>query len=259
MPAFTIGNRALHYRDEGPRDGPALVFSNSLGTDFRIWDPMIAHLPPGFRILRYDTAGHGLSDHAGAQSIEAHANDLIALMDHVGIGQASLIGLSVGGLIAQAVGKAAPQRLSKIVFCDTAHKIGTDDIWNDRIAMIERDGMQAVLDATLERWFTSAFRETAPDFALWRAMLLRTPVAGYCDLGRAIRDADFTGDCGALDIEALCICGADDGSTPPALMQDFAARLPRARYIELDACGHIPCVEQPARLAQEIAAFAATP
>lgn len=256
MDAFQIAGRTLHYRDEGPRDGPALVFSNSLGTDFRTWDPMLAHLPDGFRVLRYDTAGHGLSDLAGVRSIEDHANDLVMLMDHVGIGQATVIGLSVGGLVAQALYKIAPDKMNGVIFCDTAHKIGTDAIWNDRIAMIERDGMEAVADATMERWFTAAFRASHPTFSMWRSMLLRTPALGYCDLSRAIRDADFTGDCAALDIDALCICGADDGATPPALMQDFAARLPRARYLELAECGHIPCVEQPERLAQEIAGFA---
>jgi len=256
MNAFQIGNRILHYRIEGPQDGPALVFSNSLGTDLRIWDPMVAHLPDGYRILRYDTAGHGLSDHAGVQSIEHHAADLLALMDHTGIERATIIGLSVGGLIAQALCKAAPRRASGVIFCDTAHKIGTDAIWNERIDSIERDGMAAVTDATLERWFTASFRANDPSFPLWRAMLMRTPVAGYCDLGRAIRDADFTEDCAAMDVRALCICGAEDGSTPPALMQDFAARLPDARYVELAECGHIPCVEQAGRLAHEIAEFA---
>ena len=256
MTVFRIEDRALHYRDEGPKDAPALVFSNSLGTDLRTWDPMIAHLPEGFRILRYDTAGHGLSDLAGVRSIEDHARDLSALMDHVGIGRATVIGLSVGGLIAQGLCKASPEKVAGVVFCDTAHRIGTDAVWNDRIATIERDGMEAVADATMERWFTPAFRSGDTSYPMWRAMLVRTPVAGYCDLGRAIRDADFTADCAGLDIDALCICGAEDGATPPALMRDFTARLPRARYVELPECGHIPCVEQPGRLAREIAEFA---
>jgi len=256
MDAFRIDDRTMHYRDTGPKDGPVLVFSNSLGTDFRIWSPMLAYLPVGFRILRYDTGGHGLSDATPGHTIEDHARDLAALMGHVGIDRATIVGLSVGGLIAQALYGVAPERMERVVFCDTAHKIGTGAVWNDRIEAIGRSGMDAVTDATLERWFTGAFRENAPDFTLWRSMLSRTPASGYCDLGRAIRDADFTEDCAALDIDALCICGADDGSTPPALMRDFTARLPRARYVELIECGHIPCVEQGERLAQEIAAFA---
>ena len=255
MNVLRLGTRALHYSDTGPRDGEALVFSNSLGTDLRIWEPMLAHLSPGFRVLRYDTAGHGLSDLAGERAIEDHAEDLIALMDHVGIDRATIIGLSVGGLIAQAVCKAAPDRVARVVFCDTAHKIGSDAIWNDRIALIERDGMEAVAEPTLERWFTAGFRNGATSFPIWRSMLVRTPSEGYCDLGRAIRDADFTDDCASMDVEALCICGAEDGSTPPALMQDFTSLLPRARYVELADCGHIPCVEQPKRLAGHIEDF----
>jgi len=255
MNVFRIGTRALHYRDSGPREGEALVFSNSLGTDFRIWDPMLEHLSPDFRVLRYDTAGHGLSDLGGARSIEDHADDLLALMDHVGIERATIVGLSVGGLIAQALCKGSPDRVTRVVFCDTAHRIGTDAIWNDRIDSIERSGMEAVAEATLERWFSTGFRTGETSFPIWRAMLVRTPVAGYCDLGRAIRDADFTGDCASMDVEALCVCGAEDGSTPPALMKDFASRLPRARYVELQDCGHIPCVEQPERLAHLIRDF----
>jgi len=256
MQAFSIDGRTMHFSDTGPRDGAALVFSNSLGTDFRVWDPLLAHLPETFRVLRYDTGGHGLSDATRGHSIEDHARDLAALMEHAGIDRATVVGLSVGGLIAQALYKVAPERMAGVVFCDTAHKIGNDSVWNDRIEAIERDGMAAVADPTMERWFTRAFRETDPTFPLWRSMLLGTLAAGYCDLGRAIRDADFTGDCAALDIEALCICGAEDGATPPDLMRDFASRLPRARYVELADCGHIPCVEQPERLAREIAAFA---
>lgn len=258
MNAFRIDGRTVHYRDTGPRDGPALVFSNSLGTDLRIWSPLLAHLPEGFRILRYDTGGHGLSDATPGHTIHDHARDLAALMAHLGIDRATVIGLSVGGLVAQALYKLAPERMARVVFCDTAHRIGTDAVWNERIEAIERGGMAAVADAMLERWFTRAFREGDPGFGLWRSMLLRTPVAGYCALGRAIRDADFTEDCARLEIDALCLCGAEDGATPPALMRDFAARLPRARYVELPECGHIPCVEQPRRLAREIVDFAGT-
>ena len=257
MHVLRLGNRALHYRDEGPRDGPALVFSNSLGTDLRIWEPMLAHLPPRFRLLRYDTAGHGLSDLAGTRAMAEHGADLLALMDEVGIDTATVVGLSVGGLIAQALYKAAPGRVERIVFCDTAHKIGTDDIWNERIALIENGGMAGAANATLERWFTPAFREGQTTFPLWREMLLRTPVDGYCDLARSIRDADFTGDCAAIDVPALCICGENDGSTPPALMQEFVSMLPRGSYAEVKDCGHIPCVEQPKNLAELIEEFLA--
>lgn len=257
MNGLTIDNRILHYREDGPKDGIPLVFSNSLGTDFRIWEPMLAHLPNTYRILRYDTAGHGLSDLAGARRIEDHAADVLALMDHVGMIRATVVGLSVGGLIAQGLYAIAPERVAGAIFCDTAHKIGTDDVWNGRIEAIEKAGMAAVVEPTMERWFTENFRTTAPDYRLWRAMLLHTPAAGYCDLGRAIRDADFTDACAGMDIPALCLCGAEDGATPPALMQDFAGRLPKARYVELAECGHIPCVEQPERLAEEIERFVA--
>jgi 3-oxoadipate enol-lactonase len=255
MNIFRHEGRAVHFSDDGPRDGKALVFSNSLGTDLRVWEPLLPHLPPGYRILRYDTAGHGLSDIAGDRRIEDHAGDLAALMDHVGIARGVIIGLSVGGLIAQGLWKIRPDLIEGIVFCDTAHKIGTDAIWNDRIAAIEADGMVAVSDATLERWFTRPFREGDTTFPLWRSMLLRTIATGYCDLARSIRDADFTHDCTKLNIEALCVCGAEDGSTPPSLMRDFTRRLPRATYTEIPNCGHLPCIEQPENLIKALSSF----
>ncbi len=249
MNIFRHEDRAIYFRDEGPRDGVALVFSNSLGTDMRVWDPLLPHLPKGYRILRYDTAGHGLSDLAGERRIEDDAADLAALMDHVGITRGFVIGLSVGGLIAQGLWKMRPDLIEGIIFCDTAHKIGTDAIWNDRIVAIAKGGMEAIGEPTLERWFTAAFREGDTAFPLWRSMLLRTPVDGYCDLGKAIRDADFTNDCSTMIARALCVCGADDGSTPPTLMRDFANKLPNATYAEIADCGHLPCIEQPENLA----------
>ncbi len=259
MDIFRHEGRAIHFCDQGPPDGAALVFSNSLGTDLRVWEPLLPHLPQGYRILRYDTAGHGLSDLAGRRQIESDAGDLAALMGHVGITRATIVGLSVGGLIAQALWKARPDLIERIVFCDTAHKIGTDDIWNDRIEAIEAGGMEAVCDAALERWFTPGFREGDTAFPLWRSMLLRTHAEGYCDLGRAIRDADFTLDCATLAAPCLCVCGADDGSTPPTLMRDFSQRLPNSTYAEVANCGHLPCVEQPDILAKLIIKFLSGP
>jgi len=135
MPAFHHDGHAIHYSDEGPRDGLPVVFSNSLGTDFRAWDPLLPHLPSGCRIIRYDKAGHGLSDFAGERPIEAHAEDVAALLDHVKVEKAVIVGLSVGGLIAQAFTSANPDRVLAMVLCDTGHKIGTPEIWNPRFEM----------------------------------------------------------------------------------------------------------------------------
>lgn len=251
MQTFTLpSGLALHYSDQGA--GMPVVFSNSLGTDMRVWEPLLPHLPDGLRIIRYDTAGHGLSDFAGERPISAHAQDLAALLDHLSINAAVVVGLSVGGLIAQALYQARPDLIRALVFCDTAHKIGTVDIWNERLALIEKGGIEAQEDAIVERWFTAPFRETNPAFALWRNMLTRTTVKAYCSLGRAIRDADFTAEAAGITVPALCICGAEDGSTPPALMQAFNEMLPNGTYVQIAECGHLPCVEQPKTLSAHI-------
>lgn len=245
----------LHYRDEGPRDGTVVLFSNSLGTDFRAWDPLIPHLPHGLRLIRYDKAGHGLSDFAGERPISAHADDVLELMDHLGVRKAVIVGLSVGGLIAQAVCAQQPDRVSGLILCDTGHKIGNAEMWNDRIAKIEAGGVQALADPILERWFTKEFRGSAESFSAWRNMLTRTTNEGYCAVGRAIRDADYTAETAAIKVPTLCVVGAEDGATPPALVRELSNLIADANFVEIPACGHLPCVEQPEMLGESISCY----
>ena len=248
---------ALHYSDEGPRDGVAVLFSNSLGTDFRAWDPLLPHLPQGVRVIRYDKAGHGLSDFAGERPISAHAGDALELLDHLGVERAVVVGLSVGGLIAQAMHDLQPQRIAGMALCDTGHRIGNADMWNDRIAKIEAGGVAALADPILERWFTAKFRAEAPDFPAWRNMLVRTSGEGYCAVGRAIRDADYTAQTAAIEVPTVCIVGAEDGATPPALVKELSGLIAGAIFVEIPDCGHLPCVEQPAALAGHLKALLA--
>lgn len=253
MPAFQHKGHAIHYADQGPREGIPVVFSNSLGTDLRAWDPLLPLLPEPLRIIRYDKAGHGLSDFAGERPIEAHAEDLAALLDHLSVQSAVVVGLSVGGLIAQAFAAAHPARVMALVLCDTGHKIGTPEIWNPRFQAIEEGGMQAALEATMERWFTARYRAESTDFPLWCNMLTRTSAEGYCAVGRAIRDADFTERTRGIKAPTLCIVGAQDGSTPPALVRELASLIEGAVFEQIEECGHLPCIEQPEVLAAAIA------
>jgi len=252
MPAFQHNGHAIHFADEGPREGLPIVFSNSLGTDFRAWEPLLVHLPDGMRIVRYDKAGHGLSDFAGERPIEAHAEDMAALLDHLNIDKAVVVGLSVGGLIAQAFAHAHPSRVVALTLCDTGHKIGTPDIWNPRIEAINAGGMDAVLEPTMERWFTARYRAENPAFPVWCNMLTRTLAEGYCAVGRAIRDADFTDRTRGIKAPTVCVVGAQDGATPPALVKELAGLIEGAKFVEIDDCGHLPCIEQPEALAAAI-------
>ncbi|MEQ9608942.1 MAG: 3-oxoadipate enol-lactonase [Kiloniellaceae bacterium] len=248
----------LHVQDIGPAHRPALVFSNSLGTDFRIWDDVVARLAETFRIVLYDKRGHGLSELGDPPySLDDHVGDLAALLDDLAIADAVICGLSVGGLIAQGLYMARPDLVAGLVLADTAHKIGTAEMWAQRMAAIEDGGIASIADAILERWFTEAFRESDP-IALtgWHAMLTRTPKAGYLGTCAALRDSDLTEQTREIAVPALCLVGAEDGATPPALVKQLADLIPGARYEVIAGAGHLPCIEQPEIMADLILNFA---
>lgn len=249
----------LHHAIEGPEAAPTLVFSNSLGTDFRIWDRVLAHLDGQYRTVRYDKRGHGLSE-VGPEpySIERHVADLSALLDHLKITRAVVVGLSVGGMIAQGLTDERPDVVAGLVLSDTGHKIGTHDMWDARMAAIQEGGIASLSEAILERWFSARFRaERDEELAGWRAMLTRTPIAGYLGTCAAIRNADFTEVARAISVPTLAICGSEDGATPPDLVRELAELVPGARFELVEGAGHLPCIEFPeivARLIKEICA-----
>lgn len=255
-----INGITLHYQIIGaPAEKPVIVFANSLGTDFRIWRDVIVRLAGDFAILTYDKRGHGLSDIGNAPySIEDHVGDLIGLLDHLSVRDAVICGLSVGGMIAQALFARRPDLVRALILCDTAHKIGTAEIWNARIAAVEEKGIESIADGVLERWFTPSFRSEAnPAFKGYRNMLICQPVAGYTGTCAAVRDADYTEATRRIAVPTICIVGDQDGSTPPGLVLELAKLIPRARYEVIANAGHIPCVEQPEALTAIIRAFLA--
>ena len=244
----------LHHQALGPPDGPALVFINSLGSDFRIWQEVAPAFLESCRVVLYDKRGHGLSDAPPAPyTMDDHTGDLLALLDHLGIRSAALVGLSVGGMIAQRMAVRTPQRVLALTLCCTAARIGTAETWAERIAAVERGGVEPIVEAVLQRWFTPSFRETRPDeCAGWRNMLVRTPAHGYAGTCAAIRDADLTADAARIAAPTLCVAGDQDGSTPADLVRATAGLIPGARFELIRSAGHIPCVEQPAVLARLI-------
>lgn len=245
--ACSVGGVALHFEDRG--EGPALVFSNSLGTDFRVWNPLLPYLPTGWRIIRYDKRGHGLSDlPPGPWSIEDHAADLAGLLDALEVRQAVICGLSVGGMIAQSLAASRPDLVRALILCCTGAKIGTPEIWNERIGWIREGGVDAILDGTMERWFTARFRADRARLAPWRNMVRATPLEGYVRTAEAIRDADLRRATAALRLPCLAVAGAHDGSTPPDLVRETAALIPGSRFELIEDAAHIPCVERPERL-----------
>lgn len=254
----SLNGIVLHYEDLGAAERPALVFANSLGTDFRIWDQVVARLAESFRIVLYDKRGHGLSGIGQSPyKIADHVADLAALLDDLAIEGAIVCGLSVGGLIAQGLYASRPELVRALILCDTAHKIGTAETWAQRIAAIEQGGIESIAEAILERWFSKALREGDPvALAGWRNMLTRTPEAGYLGTCAAIRDADFTAEAKKIKVPALCIVGREDGATPPELMRQTADLIPNCGYEVIEGAGHLPCIEQPEVVAALIERFA---
>lgn len=256
MDSVKLGDVTLHVAASEPADGLALVFSNSLGTDFRIWDQALALLPPGLRIVRYDKRGHGLSDLPPQPwGTGDHVADLAGVMDALGVKDAVVCGLSVGGIIAQGLAAERPDLVRALVLSDTGAKIGNPEMWNARIDAVTVDGLESIADAVLERWFTAPFRAEDPAFPLWRNMLVRTPAGGYAGTCAAIRDTDLVESTSRLRLPCLAICGTEDGATPPDLVRETAALIPDSRFELVRKAGHLPCIEQPQVTADLITGF----
>lgn len=253
-----VNGVVIHHELRGPQDAPALTFANSLGTDFRIWDAVVAALP-GYRILRYDKRGHGLSEATPAPyAMTDHVADLAALLAHHDIARTAVVGVSVGGMIAQGLAALRPDLVTALVLCGTAHRIGTEAMWDERIAAVTREGIGALADGVMQRWFTPAYRTADnPDFVGYTAMLTRTPVAGYAGTCAALRDADLTESTRALAVPTLCLVGDQDGATPPELVRETAALIDGARFEIIAGAGHLPCIERPDETARLISGFLA--
>lgn len=257
MPFDLFNNQVLHFRDENPGRARAFVFVNSLGTDLRIWDEVIGHFAGDVRTLRYDVRGHGLSDAPPAPyAMDDHVADLAALLDAHAIRSATVIGLSVGGMITQALAAQRPDLARLLVLCDTAHKIGTEETWNARIDAVRKGGLAAIADAVLERWFSAEFRRSrAADLAGYHNMLTRTPTEGYIGTCMTLRDTDLTATTARLAQPTLCLVGEEDGATPPALVKSLSELIPNAGFKIIPSAGHLPCLEQPKLLAEWIETF----
>lgn len=250
-----IDGIATHYHHR--TGSPTLVFINSLGTDFRIWDEMIARLPPDFGVLLYDKRGHGLSDVGGTPyTIDALADDLAYLISALGIASAHICGLSIGGLIAQSLYHRHPGLVQSLIFSSTAAKIGDNGLWSDRMAAVERGGIAELAESVLPRWFSAGYRDSGgAAFNAYANMLRRQSPSGYIASCAALRDADYRDRIGDIAVPALCMVGDEDAATTPELVGDFAALIPRSRLEVLTGAGHLPCIERPERVASLITEF----
>jgi 3-oxoadipate enol-lactonase len=246
----------IHYELTGIPNASVVVFSNSLGANFSMWDPQLTEMEKRFRVLRYDTRGHGQSSGLpGAYSIEQLAGDVLALLDALQIERASFCGLSMGGMIGMWLGLNALARFEKLVLCNTGAKIGSEKGWNSRIEAVRRDGVKAVAAAVVERWFTPEFRAREPQ--VWESalhMLEASPPEGYAACCAAVRDYDARDKISAIHLPTLVIAGGKDSATPPIDGRFIAEQISDARYVELDAA-HLSNVEASGRFTAELVQF----
>ena len=255
MQIFDTGDARLHYRLDGPADGAPVVFANSLGTDLRLWDPILPLLPEGLRIIRFDKRGHGLSSTPPAPySMGALISDVERLLDHLNVKDCVFVGLSVGGMIAQGLATKRLDLIRALVLSNTGAKIGNADMWADRIAAVNKGGIESLADSVMTRWFSAAFCKT-PALELWRNMLVQQTDVGYAGCSAAISGTDFHTTTAALRLPTLGIAGSEDGATPPDLVRETSDLIPGSKFHLIRKAGHLPCVEQPEEYARVLSEF----
>ncbi|HEY7410404.1 MAG TPA: 3-oxoadipate enol-lactonase [Vicinamibacteria bacterium] len=257
MSAFArVDGLRVHYALGGSDGAPVVVLSHSLGADMSMWDPQLPALEPRFRVLRYDTRGHGRTDvPSGPYSLEELARDALGLLDALGLARVHFCGLSMGGMVGMWLGAHAPARVDRLVLCNTAARIGTAEAWNARIDGVRRLGMRGVAPAVVERWLTPELRARAPETAAAALRLLEAaPADGYVACCEAIRDADLGDALGAIRAPTLVVAGSGDRATPPADGKALAEAIPDARYVELPAA-HLSNLEAPERFTAELLGF----
>jgi 3-oxoadipate enol-lactonase len=256
MPHVLRDGCRLIYRVDGNPHAPALMFSNSLGTTHELWSAQVAGLASAFRVILYDTRGHGGSDAPkGPYTLEMLGLDALAILDAAGAPRAHVCGLSLGGLTAMWLGVHAPDRLESLILASTAARIGNALLWQERIELVKSSGLQPLATAAMDRWFTGAFRAAHPDIIdRYRQMLESCPADGYVSCCAVLRDADLRDEIGGIAVPALVIAGTHDPVTLPADADEIRTRIHNARLVLLDAA-HLANVEQAAAFNDRVLAF----
>ncbi len=260
MPFIEADRLVVHYEIAGPVGAPVIMFANSLGTNFHVWDPQVAVLSRRYRVLRYDKRGHGLTELPIAADpvadIDRYVDDAIALIDMLGIEAVNFCGLSIGGMIGQRLAARSRRRVKSLLLCDTASRIGPPSIWDDRVAAIRKGGMAAIVDGVMARWFTDDFRaREAATVRGFATMLARTPVEGYAAACLAIRDADLSADGAKITCPALVLVGDQDRATPVASAKALCDGIAGAQLVVVPRAAHIPTIERPDAVVDALSAF----
>jgi len=247
----------INFEIDGPDNAPWLILSNSLLTNLSMWDDQVATLARSFRILRYDQRGHGGTEAtAGEYSFDLLVADIIALIDMLGIGRAHFCGLSMGGMTALFLAQRHPQRFDRIIACDCGPNSteASAQQWKERIEVASRDGMQALVEPTIARWFPPDFVATkAPVLDKVRGMIRSTPLAGFRGCAMALSSYDLRGGLGGIDRRTLLIVGTKDATL--AGIRQIKEAVRGSALVELEGAGHISNVEQPAAFTRAVVDF----
>jgi 3-oxoadipate enol-lactonase len=238
----------LHHHFDGPEDAPVLVLGSSLGTTGAMWDDNVAALARSFRLLRYDTRGHGGSPApAGPYSMDDLGADVLALLDRLELERVAFCGLSIGGMIGMWLAGEAPQRVHRLVLCCTVPHFPPRELWDERIETVRAQGIEPMVEPAIERWLPPEVRDARPEAAEHLRTLVRaTAPEGYAGCCEAIRDMDLRPLLERIAAPTLVVAGSQDPSTPAEKVHLVAEAIEDARYVELEGAAHIANVARPA-------------
>ena len=256
MPKFISNDAEINYQTFGDASQPAIIFSNSLGTQFNMWQPQISFFEKKFYVICYDTRGHGASSAPqGPYSIEQLGTDVVHLLDHLNIEKASFCGISMGGLTGQWLAIHHPERFNHVIVCNTAAKIGQEQAWNDRAQLVREQGLKPIAETAASRWFTEPFirSNTAIVESLSNDLGAGSP-EGYASCCEALAKADLRADLKTITVPVLIIAGQQDPVTTVADAQYLVNQIPNSQLIEINA-SHISNIEQPKAFNQAIFSF----
>ena len=259
MPRITANGIRIDYELSGPPGAPVVTLSHSIATDSRMWEPQVEALAPHFRVLRFDTRGHGGTDAPpGPYSLEQLAEDANALLEALGIDQTHFVGLSMGGMIGQMLALTHPERLSSLTLCDTSARMPPEmrPEWDARIQTTLTAGMEAHVEPTITRWFTSGFIENRPDVVdSVRALIRETDVQGYVGCCRAIQELDLLDRLPEIRLPTLVIVGRDDPATPVEAARAIHRQIVGSQLVIVESASHLSNLEQPEAFNHALLAF----
>ncbi|MEE2998787.1 MAG: 3-oxoadipate enol-lactonase [Pseudomonadota bacterium] len=257
MPVACVNGVEINYRWDGQENHPVLILSNSLTTNFNLWNDQVASFTKHFRVLRYDNRGHGgSSSPPGEYSIDDIGSDILALMDYLEVERASLCGISLGGMVGMWLGINAGPRMDKLVICNTSSDLSPPDPWQDRIDKVMSHGMEAIITGALERFLSESFRKNvSPKIDLIKSMIRSCDVLGYSGCCAAVRDMNLTSELPRIKNPTLIVAGELDPSTPVAHSELIKQNVVGSSMVVIDGVAHLSNIEEPVEFNKAVLNF----